>query len=117
MLQTLAENSGQGKEPIFQLIVRQLALSQNVKFALLSHLNPRNPDMVDTLAVWANGAIINNFSYSLKGTPCEQVFTQTACLYPDHIQSLFPEDTLLVDLGANSYFGVPLQSNRLWHLP
>lgn len=110
VLQTLAESKGQGEENIFQLIVRQLALSQGVRYALLARFNAANPEISDTLAVWANGVFMDNFSYPLQGTPCQNVSIQGACLYTDNIQALFPDDKLLVDMQAVSYFGVPLNS-------
>ncbi len=109
VLQTLAESGGHAdKETIFQLIVRQLALSQKVRYALIAYVNPEKMEMAETQAVWANGKFIDNFSYSLKGTPCENVTQNGACLYPNDIQNLFPEDPLLVDMAVVSYFGVPL---------
>ncbi len=110
VLHTLAETRGEGDEDIFQLIVRQLALSQGVQYALISQINTKNPEISDTLAVWAKGGFTENFSYPLKGTPCEQVTKEGACLYADNVQTLFPEDKLLVDLGVVCYFGVPLRT-------
>lgn len=110
VLQTLAETRGHDTKSIFQLIVQQLAISQGVKYALISELNKQNTEMADTIAVWANGGIIDNFSYPLKGSPCEKVTEEGVCLYADHVQELFPEDKLLVDMGAVCYFGVLLKS-------
>ena len=109
VLQTLAESGGHGdEENIFQLIVRQLALSQGVRYALIAYVNPEKLEIAETQAVWANGEFIDNFSYQLRGTPCENVTQSGACFYPDNIQNLFPEDLLLVDMAVVSYFGVPL---------
>ena len=110
VLQTLAETRGHDTKSIFQLIVQQLALSQGVRYALISQLNSKTTDMADTIAVWANGKIIDNFSYPLKGSPCEKVTMRGACMYADHVQELFPEDTLLVDMEAVCYFGILLKS-------
>ncbi|BCG62877.1 MAG: hypothetical protein methR_P0542 [Methyloprofundus sp.] len=109
VLKTLAE-SGRGEENLFNIIVRQLAVSQGVRYALVSQVDPENPVDARTLAVWANGDFMENFTYSLKGTPCENVTQQGACLYSEHVQELFPEDQLLVDMQAVCYFGVPLTS-------
>jgi PAS domain S-box-containing protein len=46
--------------------------------------------------------------YALKGTPCENVMGRRLCVYPEGAQRLFPEDTLLVEMGVESYIGIPL---------
>ena len=110
VLQTLAETKGHNTKTIFQLIVQQLALSHGVKYALISQLNSKSPEIAETIAVWGNGHFVDNFSYPLKGSPCEKVFMEGACSYPNHVQSLFPQDTLLADMGIVSYSGVILKS-------
>lgn len=52
--------------------------------------------------------IIENFKYELKNTPCENVVKNQICAYPEHIQQLFPLDTILTDMGIESYLGAPL---------
>ena len=46
--------------------------------------------------------------YPIAGTPCEGVISGEVCLYPENIQALFPEDQMLVEIGAESYIGVPV---------
>lgn len=48
------------------------------------------------------------FDYSLKGTPCEQVVGNKACFVSSGITRLFPEDTILQEMGIESYLGSPL---------
>ncbi len=112
VLQALAESGGHDKEEsVFQLIVRQLALAQGVRHALIAYTNPITPDIVDTLAVWENGHFIDNLAYPLIGTPCQEVLQQGSCFYPGNVQALFPEDKLLAIIGAVSYLGVLLKSS------
>ncbi len=63
---------------------------------------------IKTVSVFAKGEIIDNMEYNLVNTPCENVVGKAACFYPDNVQALFPEDKLLVDMGVNSYAGIPL---------
>jgi len=110
-LRALAESGSTQSENIFHTIVRQLAQSHNMRYAMISLIDENNPMQANTLAVWANGDIIDNFIYPLNGSPCEQVNADGTCFYPNNIQGLFPEDSLLADMQAVSYLGVPLKNN------
>jgi signal transduction histidine kinase len=48
-------------------------------------------------------------TYDLQGTPCANVSSQGICIYRSDVQALFPDDHLLVEMNAQSYFGVPLK--------
>ncbi|MGC1195398.1 MAG: CHASE2 domain-containing protein [Geitlerinemataceae cyanobacterium] len=61
-----------------------------------------------TLAFWQGDTWLDNFEYNLADTPCEQVSLGEPCYYPRHVQGLFPNDRHLVELAAESYFGIPL---------
>lgn len=58
-----------------------------------------------------NGALVENITYSLGGTPCELVLdNREICIYEENIQQLFPEDAILQVINAHSYIGIPIQS-------
>ncbi len=95
-------------DEFFRACVRYLARVLKVHYALVSeHCNPNSAD-VQTLALWSGNQFAENFEYNLAGSPCEQVFLGKTCYYPDRLQSEFPDDPFLVDMGAESYLGVPL---------
>jgi diguanylate cyclase (GGDEF)-like protein/PAS domain S-box-containing protein len=111
VLRALAETGDTEEGDIFKTIVRQLALSNDVRYAYIACLNPDDNNRVDTIALWANGAVADNFSYSLTATPCAAVLARTEdtiCYHPNHIQDIFPDDQLLAEMEAESYLGVPL---------
>lgn len=97
---------------IFQVVVKELALSQGVKYGFIARIDDENVNKVETLAVWANGDYSDNFSYNLIGTPCHDIVNYEGCFYPHSIQQNFPEDALLVELGVVSYMGVPLKDGN-----
>lgn len=99
--------SGSG-EQCFQNMVRGLAKATKAKYVLAGKLKKNAPDTVRTLAVWAGNNFGENFEYSLKGTPCEDVMQQRVCYYPSGVQQTFPEDVLLAEMGVHTYLGVPL---------
>jgi diguanylate cyclase (GGDEF)-like protein/PAS domain S-box-containing protein len=112
VLRVLAESGTTDKGNIFEIIVRQLVFSQDIRYALIAAINPSNNAMADTLAVSSNGEILDNVSYLLKGTPCENVLSEGSCIYPDNIQKLFPDDHQLIEMSAKSYVGVALRNNK-----
>jgi PAS domain S-box-containing protein len=63
-----------------------------------------------TVAVFNDGKFDPNISYSLKETPCGDVVGETICSFPANVRNLFPNDTALQDLKAESYIGTTLWS-------
>ena len=111
VLRALAEAGAIEESDIFKKIVSQLALTYNMSHAFIACVDQSN-NKAETVAAWAEGDFMNNISYSLEGTPCQNVTSRNEmCFYPDNLQELFPEDQLLVDMGAKSYVGVPLISS------
>ncbi|MBR9979471.1 MAG: PAS domain S-box protein, partial [Desulfatitalea sp.] len=110
-LRALAESSVAPEEDIFRFLVRQLAVSQQVRYAMLARVATDGTETATTLAVWQHDDFGPNFRYDLAGTPCEKVVGQGACFYPRQIQPRFPRDTLLVKMGAESYWGTPLKGS------
>jgi len=100
--------SGQSGDRIYQQMVVQLALLFEAKYAFIGVLDSNNKRQVNVIALSADGNIVDNFSYLLDGTPCENVVGQKTCAYPDKVQELFPRDIMLQDMGLVSYTGSPL---------
>ena len=61
-----------------------------------------------TIAFWATDHIAENYEWTLAGTPCEDVVHGKLCHHPSGVGQNFPEDRLVVELGIDSYLGVPL---------
>jgi PAS domain S-box-containing protein len=108
-LRVVAESGVASGEEIFRFLVRQIAVSQDKRYALIARIDAGDLATAHTVAVWSNGEFAENFNYTLEGTPCSNVAEQGACFYPRDIQKLFPRDRLLVDMGAESYWGTPLR--------
>lgn len=96
-----------GAADFYGRFVQRLASILEVDHVVLARLV--SPVEVQTLAVWSAGALADNINYPLAGTPCETVIGQQTCIYPSDVQTLFPQDALLNELGAQSYLGLPLQ--------
>lgn len=66
----------------------------------------------ETVGLFARGSLQPNFSYDLRGTPCERVVGNDPCIFASDIQTLFPDDQLLVEMDAQSYVGIPFWDSR-----
>ncbi|HKY32669.1 MAG TPA: sigma 54-interacting transcriptional regulator [Candidatus Polarisedimenticolia bacterium] len=89
----------------FRSLVRHLASALGVKFAFVAECEH---DSATTLAFWAGDGYADNVEYDLAGTPCLEVHRGDTCFFPRGLGSLFPADKPLIELGAESYLGVPL---------
>ncbi len=94
-------------EEYFMSLVEFISKELGTEYTLVGKYNQKN-NTVDTIALYAHGSIIENMTYDLEGTPCENVIGKEPCVYHNNIQHMFPQDTLLVDMKAVSYAAVPL---------
>ncbi len=108
-LQMVAEAvSSEVGDAFFTRLAVTLADVLQTSHAFVGRLSDDDPNMIETLAVCENGSIRANFTYSLDQTPCAEVVQQELCMYADRVQSRFPNDALLKELGAEGYAGAPL---------
>jgi diguanylate cyclase (GGDEF)-like protein/PAS domain S-box-containing protein len=109
VLRALAETSANNHEEVLKTIVKQVALSLNVRYALIGVLDSADEGYVNTLAVWDTDHFCDNVQYALTDTPCENIVTGGSCIILDGLQEQYPDDSMLVDMNAQGYFGVPLK--------
>ncbi len=91
----------------FASLVRNLSSALHVQYAFVSEITP-DRQAFRTLALWGRGALRDNVTVPLAGTPCEAVLNGESAHHADDLQTRFPRDVGLVDWGAVSYCGVPL---------
>ena len=92
----------------FRSLVTELASALNTRYALVGELVPTPAPHVRTVAVAADGQILENFDYDLSQTPCAGVLERGAGFFPSGLREAFPGNAMLRDLGLDSYLGVPL---------
>ncbi len=93
-------------EAFFRELVRHLAKAMQVSYAFISELDASRTK-IRTLALWADKGFADNIEYELAGTPCADVAKGEVCFFSEGIQARFPDDSLLVDMEAESYLGIP----------
>jgi|GEM_PF-3082928 len=93
--------------------IKNIAIKLDVKCVLIGHLKDNNSSEIQTDVVWAEDKFIENFSYNLKGTPCELVLSgKRVCIHNTNVCMHFPEDKLLQDMNIESYVGAPVVSKH-----
>ncbi len=96
-----------GRDEFFIGCVRNLAAVYGVKHALIGLLN-EDGATVTTQYLWLNNQLVDNLTYRLAGTPCEDIILQNRGLISSKVCQHYPEDQMLVEMGIESYFGAPL---------
>lgn len=105
--------SGASDDDIFKAIVTYLVktLDSDVDFAFVGSLK-EDGVLVDTLAVYDRGNILENITYDLENTPCEHVVGKDYYFLKDHADKLYPQDGMLSELKLVAYAGFPLTSSK-----
>lgn len=110
-LQMLAEiNAAEDENTFYQRCVTQLAHAYNTRCAFIAVFANHERTALRTLVVRSAGVFLDNLTYALAGTPSQSVLDGTREFIPHKVQQLYPTDPLLVALGAESYYGLPLRA-------
>ena len=107
-LERFAEVSSGTGDQFFSSVVQSLVESLDLEHVLIGELLPGRTDRVTTLALMLDSKPAANVEYDLAGAPCNNVVGKSIACYPSDLQKMFPDDTLLRDIGAVSYVGTPL---------
>ena len=107
LLEGVGATTGQG---FFQALTDHLCRACNVDYAFVGEIDPLTFTTVSSVAASHQGSKVDNFTYELENTPCKNVSEQNFCYHPGDVQRLYPKDELLVQMGIESYMGIPLMS-------
>jgi two-component system cell cycle sensor histidine kinase/response regulator CckA len=95
------------EEDFFTSLVRYLGSMLEKAYVLVGSV-AEDGMTAETVAIYAHGDILPNFCYALPETPCATVAGKRCCVYPENVRHLFPTNTLLREMAAESYIGLPL---------
>jgi len=114
-IQSILKGTSAVGAEFFRSLVRELAAAVQVRYAAVGQLIPGDPYRIRTVALCADGQIVDNIEYDLAGATCEgedcnQVSGTAPCFFPNGVQQMFPPQHPLVRMGAVCYLGVPLFS-------
>ena len=115
-LQAILKGTAVVGEAFFRSLVLELASALQVRFAAVGLLIPGDPYRIRTVAMCADGRIIDNIEYDLVSASYDQANgNQTVNIspffFPNSVRQIFPKAHVLVKMGAESYLGVPLFSS------
>ncbi|WP_229212277.1 GAF domain-containing sensor histidine kinase [Duganella sp. HH105] len=97
-------------DDFLRILVHDLARALDVTYVIAGRVivMEDGQEGIRTLAVWGGADYLPNMEYSLLHTPCQDVTDQSMCFHACGIQADYPKDTLLVDMRAESYIGMPM---------
>lgn len=104
--------SGTPENRFFDSMTQQLAKSLNCNYALIGKISEIDNSLIETLSFYTDGTIVQNISYSLKHSLCKKAISQGACIYPQDVHRLFPEDQLIKERSVEGYAVAPLKDKN-----
>jgi len=99
-------SGGTGSE-FFDLLAGNMVEALGACVGLIGKLNSATRS-IDTISYILNGKLMENISYDLAGTPCENVADGAVCVLERGVQRMFPDNHVLCRLGIEAYVGIPL---------
>ncbi len=102
------ESLSQRGAAFFDTLTARLASVLGADVAFVGQLG-LDGTSIDIVSVFGDGKRAKPFSYCLAGTPCAQVIANRVHAHSKDVVRLFPEDTLLAEMGIHAYVGVPLR--------
>jgi diguanylate cyclase (GGDEF)-like protein/PAS domain S-box-containing protein len=96
-------------EAFFRSLVCELAAAVGTRYALVGELLGAEVAQIRTVAVAVAGVVADNFDYVLSGTPCEGVIREGTQFYAQGLLDAFPTNSMLRQMGVQSYLGVALR--------
>ncbi|WP_266204946.1 hypothetical protein [Pontibacter kalidii] len=81
------------------------------KYIVIGQLS-EDREHIHTLIFMDDKKLLDNYTYPLKGTPCEVTLAQRFCYHPFDVAPSFPEDKELQELQIESYLGSILLSEE-----
>jgi PAS domain S-box-containing protein len=107
----IVEGTAHTGQAFFDSLVLCLSRALGTRWALVGELCRPAGESIQTLGFSSDGVLQPAVEYALAGTPCADVIRGEVCYYPSRVADLFPADTMLRDIGAESYLGVPLRGS------
>lgn len=106
----VAGTAAETGEDFFSTLVCHLSSVLGVQYAVVGEIQHNPVKKIRTLAVSANGNLVDNFEYPLMNTPCETALGQSFACFERDVRTVFPLFGHLARLGVEGYCGVPLRA-------
>jgi PAS domain S-box-containing protein len=108
-IRVLVQTTFTGLGPsFFRSMVRYLARSAGVRYALIGIPHPSDHRLIQALAFWDGEDFQEGLEFPRAGYPCGEVMGHHYCEFPEGLLERFPDAELLRPLEAESYLGASL---------
>ncbi len=94
-------------DDFFMVLAKYLAETLRMDYVCIAKLQG-DEITAQPLSIYFDSSYKENISYSLKDTPCGNVFGRTICTFSEGVRHLFPSDLALQELKAEGYIGTSL---------
>ncbi len=120
--------SGETGEPFFRVLTASVARALNADMVLVGEISGTGDTQeVQSIALWSDGAILQNLRYELAGSPCEVAAKwEDMCIHLDRVHETYPADKFIAEGGFRAYMGMALRDadgspigvlSALWRTP
>ena len=107
----LARNPASDFQQFLNDSVKLIAEVFHVKLAFVGRLLESGHE-IKTETLYMDGKFKKQVTYDVKGTPCGDVIHKGKVFIQDNVISAYPDDAMLDDINAESYFGVSIVDNE-----
>jgi diguanylate cyclase (GGDEF)-like protein/PAS domain S-box-containing protein len=104
----IAANSSHG---LFESLGELLVKETGATYITIGKLDI-DKNAVQTLAFLDQDTLHQNFSYELKGTPCDTTIEEHSCVVTHDLQAAYPNDVLIGKMNLQAYLGVRLYASN-----
>ncbi len=99
-------------ESLFKELTQRMVEALDATGGVIALMERENPAKVSTQAFILRGELVEDVCYAVANTPCERVSRGEDAVFKRAVTNHFPDDTMLLEIGAEAYVGVPLRSKE-----
>lgn len=94
----------------FEQLARNMAEAVGAQGGFVARLLPTEPLTARTIIAVVDGAVVDNFAYVIKDSPCDRVLSHTHCVIRAAVDGEFPHSPV-ASFGGKAYGGWRLQNS------
>jgi PAS domain S-box-containing protein len=98
-----------GSIAFLRFLIRDLCQALNVPYAILAELETPAQPHTQTVAIWANGAFLENTTWTPPHPVLQELLKGKGCSWNNSASTLFPKNSLPFAWPVNSYLGNALR--------
>ena len=96
----------------FQELTKILSSAFEAKYVLVAHLKEKSDNCAETFEFYSDGLTSRNFNFELDKGPFGNVMNGYTTYYPRNLKELFPDYSLIREMGIESFLGAPVYSDE-----